>query len=108
MSSSSSHSSTVTLKGFGGAEYIGLVTSGSNTGTFTFTHANGTAVYVGEYSNGMFNGKGRRSCYDGSSWECEWRNGEGHGLCVVTYPKGGRELKKFNNGLCMKNISEGV
>ena len=110
MSSSSSHSSTVTLKGPGGDKYIGTVTSGSNTGTFTYTYPDGrgTNVYIGEYSNGMFNGKGLLKWYDGLSYECEWRNSKHHGLCVLTYPNGDRGLRECNNGSLVKTISYGV
>ena len=109
MSSSSSHSSTVTLKDWDGDEYKGTVTSGSNTGTFTHTRTDGdTYVYIGEYSNGMFNGKGLLKWYDGLSYECEWRNSKHHGLGVYTSPNGYRELNKYNNGSCVKHISEGV
>ena len=109
MSSSSSHSSTVTLKDSADREFIGTVTSGSNTGTFTYTYPNGeTSVYIGEYSDGMFNGKGLWKWYDGRSVECEWRNSERHGLCVITYPNGNRMLSEYKNGSGVKDISKGV
>ena len=97
------------LTDWNGWEYIGTVTSGSNTGTFTCTYTDGsTSVYIGEYSNGMFSGKGLFKWWDGGSSECEWRNSKMHGLGVRTSPNGDRVLREFNNGDCVKKISKGV
>ena len=78
-----SHSNTVTtLKDESGNRYNGKATSGSNTGTFTCITAGGTSVYIGEHSNGMFNGKGLLKYANGISHECEWRDSKQHGVGV--------------------------
>ena len=106
---SSSHSSAVTLRCWIGNEYIGTVTSGSNTGTFTLNHPDGrTNVYIGEYSNGNFSGKGLWKGFSGNSYECEWRDSQVHGMGVYTHPNGCRELQEYNHDKHTKIISRGV
>ena len=106
---SSAHIGTVTLKDQWGNEYKGTMTSDGHTGTFTYTRANGaTSMYIGEYSNGMFNGKGLYTYAGSWSDECEWRNSNQHGLCVNTDCDGHRELQEFNYGSRRKTITEGV
>ena len=100
---------TITLQGWAGRQFTGTVTSNSNTGTFTFTYRDGdTCVYIGEYSNGMFNGKGLLKWSDGGSYECEWRDSMKHGVGVDTFPSGGRQLNEYEHDRRTRIISEGV
>ena len=99
----------MTLTDKDGDKYTGTITSSSNTGTFTYTRHDGRKwVYVGEHSNGMFNGKGLWKEPEGHTWEGEWSNSKPKkGVCVRTFPEGGRWLYLCESGISSK-ITKGV
>ena len=71
-----------------GTAYVGEFKNGLYNGKGTFTYSDG-ATYRGEFLNGKESGMGEFNCWEhGSNYKGEFRNGEKHGFGVYKYPDG--------------------
>ena len=71
-----------------GTAYVGEFKNGLYNGKGTFTYSDG-ATYRGEFLNGKESGMGEFNCWEhGSNYKGEFRNGEKHGFGVYQYPDG--------------------
>jgi hypothetical protein len=64
-------------------------------GTFHFANGN---VFVGQFSNGVFEGEGRYT-FEGGSYEGEWRSGRYHGQGSLQFADGSSYRGHFNDGV---------
>jgi hypothetical protein len=63
----------------------------------TFTWRDG-AKYVGEFTDGKFNGQGTITYPNGYKYFGEWRNGSPNGQGTATFPNGERYAGEWKDG----------
>ena len=57
------------------------------------------SIYVGEFKDGVANGKGTIKYPNGIIYEGEMANGKPHGLGTITYTGGAKQVGEFKDGL---------
>ena len=80
-----------------GDVYVGEFRDGLRNGRGTYTHANG-AVYVGEFRDGYLNGQGTLTFPDGDVYVGEFRDGQRNGQGAYTFADGRVDNGIWNNG----------
>ena len=81
-----------------GDKYIGEFTNGLKNGKGTYYWNDGDK-YVGEYKNGKKDGKGIFYFKNGDRYEGEYKNDKRDGECIYYFIKGNKYIGGFKNGL---------
>ncbi len=70
----------------------------SSTSQGTYTSADGTTTYTGEFKDGKFNGQGTMTYPNGNTYTGAFKDGLPIGQGTITYPDGTKRTGEWKDG----------